>query len=342
MKITWPQVGLVLAGFSAATLGFIIKKNHLDSGYISIGKTEVDLKITVRGTGGRAVKNARIVAYDPDLIILGQTNNDGLLETRSVFNSGKSIVLQADGVAFKMRRDLLIPRSQSYRATVFFDLAEVHGGHATLISTADSESISLVEKRNAEPEWVELDLSALKVEESDKTQFQKNIKTLTLNQPLNTKLKLMCSTLQEIPPLHECIRDLEGKTTYNFLLNKLPLEEKETEQWLTELKNKELPQLSKTPSQLEPLFVIRNKNQKIRAFLNNEPLIEWKTKPKSIIFRSLKDQSEIRSRPLDLTVITESGQVLQKKITLAPKRRFVVTRLPDPIELKLSQRTDRK
>ena len=338
MKIKWNHVALILTGLAAASIGFLIKRNHLESGYVSLGKTEVQLKITVRGTGGRAVKNARISVYDPDFMVIGQTDNNGLLEARALLKSGRSVILQADGIAFKMRRDLLVPRSNLYQASVFFDLAEVHGGNATLISTADTESTSLIEKTAEESEVITIKFNDLKIDNQEKSELEKNIKAFQKSNLDRSKMVLTCSTLQENPALHECTREIESKSAYTFLISQLPQQEKETHDWLTSIISKELTSPSNSLLPNEPLFVVRNKNQKIRAYLDNEPLIEWKSKPNSIFFRTLTDPGKIREKKTELTVITEGGQILQKKIFLPAKRRFVITRLPDSSVLKLSQR----
>lgn len=112
-------VSFALAALVVTGLAIVMKISHLKSGVVSTGKTEVQLNVTVRGTGGRAVRNARVSVFDPDQIVLGKTNDSGVLVLKALMSSGRSLILQVDGIAFKMQRTILIPRSIDFRSSVF-------------------------------------------------------------------------------------------------------------------------------------------------------------------------------------------------------------------------------
>lgn len=340
MKVTWQHVGLVFAGIAAASVGFLAKRQHLETGFVSTGKTEVRIKATVRGVGGRPVKNSKISVFDPEQIILGHTNEDGLLESRALLSSGKSVILQADGIAFKMRRNILIPRSNHYQASVFFDLAEVHEGNATLISSNNSESTSLVSKPTPRPTWLELDFLDLKLEESAKSNLTKSIKLAEESMQNSAKIKLSCQTWQETPPVNECRKEQLNKETHYFLVTQFPGDEKETASWLTFIQTLENFSPSTPIGRDEARFVIRHGNHKIRAYLGDRLLSPWKTKPGSTTYRASAVPSGWQNGKVDLTVLTEGGQVLQKKVTWPPNRKVIVTRIPFEKNMNLSQRKE--
>ncbi|MBM3382647.1 MAG: hypothetical protein FJY29_09435 [Betaproteobacteria bacterium] len=342
MKLTWTHIGLVVMGLASASVGFLIKRYQLESGVVTTGKTEVRLKVTVRGTGGRAVKNAKISAFDPEQIVLGTTNADGVFESRVMLKSGKSVILQAEGIAFKMRRDLLIPRSNVYQATTFFDLAEVHEGNATLLSSHNSDSTSLVNKPTPRPEWIAFDFTALKLDETLKNTLVQNLKKAADSMPLGERIKLACTTLQDAPAVHECARERANGEHFSFLVNQFPNIEKEAETWLSEIRGYENPQLEKKVGNTETVFVVRHGNQKVRVYLENMPLQLWKAKLTSGIYRATPQQRESKNNKIELTVITEENQVLQKRISWPTKRKVIITRLPQTQQLNLSRRDKQK
>jgi hypothetical protein len=329
-------------GLASASIGFLIKRYQLESGVVTTGQTEVRIKATVRGTGGRAVKNAKISVFAPEQIVLGATNADGVFENRVMLNSGKSVILQAEGIAFKMRRDLLIPRANQYQATVFFDLAEVHGGNATLLSSHNTESTSLVLKPTPRPEWLTFDFASLKLDERSKNNFVGQLKKVADSLPAGEHLKLECKTLQETPVLHECTRERRNGDRDSFLVNQFPSSEKDVEAWIAELRTFKLSQLEKKVASNETLFVIRHGGQKIRAYLENVPMQLWKAKPTSGIYRASLHQHQSLSGKIELTVVTETDQVLQKRISWPTKRKVIITRLPHNKTLNLSRRETQK
>lgn len=340
MKVTWQHVGLVFAGIASASVGFLAKRQHLETGVVSTGKTEVTVKATVRGVGGRPVKNSKISVFDPEQIILGHTNEDGLLESRALLSSGKSIILQADGIAFKMRRNILIPRSNQYQASIFFDLAEVHEGNATLISSNNSESTSLVSKPTPRPRWLELDFLDLKLDKNAKSKLTKSLKLAEESMPNSTKIKLSCQTWQETPPVNECRKEILNQEAHYFLVAQFPENEKETASWLTYIQTLEHFPSSTPMGRDEPRFVIRHGNHKIRAYLGDRLLSPRRTKPGSTTYRASTTPSGWQNGKVDLTILTEGGQVLQKRVTWPPNRKIIVTRVPSGNKLNLSQRKE--
>jgi hypothetical protein len=338
MKLTWTHIGLVLMGLASASIGFLIKRYQLDSGLVTSGKTEVRIKVTVRGTGGRAVKNAKISVFDPEQMVLGATNAAGMFESRVMLNSGKSVILQAEGIAFKMRRDLLIPRSTQYQATTFFDLAEVHEGNATLLSAHNSESTSLMPKPTPRPQWITFDFSSLKLEENIKNSLLQLLNNTAEQMVVSESLKLGCKTLQENPPVHECVKEWGHGERFAFLESQFPVNSSDAQTWIGSVKKFDHPQLEKKIGNNETLFVVRHGGQKIRAYLENMPLQLWKAKPTAEIYRAALQQRENINKKIELTVVTEAGQVLQKRITWPTKRKVIITRLPQNQSLNLSRR----
>lgn len=341
MKITWPQIGLVLAGFCAASIGFLLKRHHLESGVVSNGKTDVLFKVTVRGTGGRAVRNAKISVFDPEQMIIGQTNADGLLETRALLSSGKSAVLQADGIAFKMRRDILIPRSNQYQASVFFDLAEVHGGNATLISTTDSESVPLVVKPSPTPDWLSLEMDHVDVDADAKMRIFNAFRDAAADLGTQPKLHISCITRQKIPSLYECTGEQKDQQSQSFLTQQIPATKNDAAVWLSNVNRMKLTAPSALPRQNETLFVVKHSGQKVRAYFGNTPLFEWKSRNGATVFREYSNSKTEPNPSVELTILSEDGQVLQKNISWPTKRKFVVTRIPK-VNLKFSQRNEQR
>ncbi|NBO37291.1 hypothetical protein EBU99_01775 [bacterium] len=339
MKLTWGHVGLIATGFSAATLGVLIKKNHLETGMVSSGKTDVKLRLSVRGTGGRAVKNAKISVFDPIQIFLGQTNEEGVLNTHFLASSGKSIILQAEGIAFKMQRDLLVPRSAQYQSSVFFDLAEVHEGNATIISSANTETTSLVPVTTPEPDRLEIQFEALRTSDEIKLHLKKNLQVNADKLKVPIKSKLSCQTWDSAPLTHECELQVPNRPSVFRLKNQLPFNETDTFQWLssfTENQTDELvhPRFGKS----ETLFSIRHGHQKIRAYLEETPLEVWREKPDTTVFKHDLSKFNLNKNQLELIVLTEHNQVLQRRIARTNSKKIITLRVPNQESLRLSKR----
>jgi hypothetical protein len=328
-----------IAALSIAGFAVVIKRSHLESGFVSAGKTDVNFNITVRGTGGRAVKNARISVFDPEQVVLGITNDNGLLAQKVLVSSGKSLLLQADGIAFKMQRVLLIPRSAAYNATVFFDLAEVHEGNATLLSTENSETTALIKVSTPAPVVVSLELKNNNITADAKVGLQKSINAAALKLGLKTGSRLNCTSLNSSPIVHECELFSDGAAGVFRLVPTLPQSEQIALTWLEDFQNTPEQLNSTKPSRGDFVFNIRHNGQKFRAYLDDKPLNLWKEKTNSSLFRAnLTRLLKERKDEIELTIVTEQQLVLQRKISVKDSKRYHTVRLPAAYNFELSRR----
>ena len=330
---------LAIAALAIAGIAVIIKRSHLESGFVSAGKTEVNLNVTVRGTGGRAVKNARISLFDPEQVGLGSTNEEGLLTQKILVSSGRSLLLQAEGMAFKMQRVLLIPRSANYSATVFFDLAEVHEGNATLLSTENSESTGLVKVSTPVPVVVALELKNSKISDEAKAALEKTINAAALKRGLKAGSHINCTTWDSMPVIHECeLASSPGSAVFR-LFQKFPQSEQSAESWLQEFEVADEQNQFSEPSRDDLVFNIRHNGRGFKAYLDNKPLKLWKEKSNSSLFRvdSSKIWADERGE-IELTIFTEDKQVLQRKISTNNKNKYHIVRIPSDNNLELSRR----
>lgn len=328
MRVSASHIIIFLAGLASASVGFLLKRNHLESGIVSAGKTEVTMRVTVRGTGGRPVKNARISAFDPSQVFLGQTNDDGYLDAKAQLNSGRSIILQAEGIAFKMRRDLLVPRASHYQASIFFDLAEVHEGNATLISSGNSETAKLVPKPMPRPRWLTLDFSGVQLDEGIKSNIINDILSSAEKMNVKEKVSLTCKSIQTVPVSYECQRIGQQANTFRFLTKHLPTKESDASHWLSTSLADENQLLKREISPNETIFVVRNGGQNFRAYLEGRELQFLRARPGTTHLRPQQNPLDSIKKILELVIVTETGLVLQKNVSWPPSRKFIVTRLP--------------
>ncbi|MFZ9520133.1 MAG: hypothetical protein ACO3A4_06610 [Silvanigrellaceae bacterium] len=330
---------LLAAALLIVGLAVVVKRNHLESGYVSAGKTQVNFNITVRGTGGRAVKNSRISLYDPEKIELGITDQNGSLSQKELVNSGRSVILQAEGIAFKMQRVVLIPRSATYNATLFFDLAEVHEGNATLVSAANTESTSLVKVQTPAPTLLSFELQNSKVSNDAKSEMRKWINSAASKLGITSGIRIKCTSWEGSAEIHECgMTTASGKSIFR-LFRTLPLSEQASESWLKDFDSENEPGKEFIPENSDLVFNVRHGGEKFRVYYANKPLVPWKEKKTSNIYRVNKSKMKARENDdSDLTIITESQQVLQRKISSASKKRAYRFRIPNYNGFELSQR----
>lgn len=340
MKLRWTHFAIVFAGLSATSVGYLLKRKHLESGYVSSVNTKVSIKASVRGREGRPVKNARISIFDPTQVVLGATDELGNLETEIAVTSGKSIVIQADGVAFQMRRDILVPRALNYQASVFFDMAEVHEGNATLISTSNSSSIGLMPKPTPAPQESNIltDFSGLNRTPAFVLELEDKVNQVASTPTSFQKFSLACGTLDTTPEIHRCTKGVNGQIGYQFLMKKLPESVEEVETWVNQLKELKTEPLTDKITASEREFVIRHGGHSVDAYVDGFPLRVWKEKSKSTIYRADVRFDQKSKRKVDLTIVTESGQVFQKKIKWPPRRKVIITRIPKKSDTRLSKK----
>jgi hypothetical protein len=320
------------------TLATAIKLNHLRTGLVSSGKTQLELNVTVRGTGGRAVKNANISIYDPEQIHVGKTNDSGFLSKKIQLSSGRSLILQADGIAFKMQRTILIPRSLEYRSSVFFDLAEVHEGNATLLSTENAETTSLVKTPPPVPPTLIFEAINSKIAETTKTQLDKYLNNAAAGLGLAAASQLKCSSWSDAPNLHECFLVVANSETRNRLVTTLPNDESTATTWLKEFLSTENNVYPKKIGKGEILVTVRHNKRKFRLYLWDKPLSVWKERKKSHVFRITADKRVKDSDIPQLTLVTDSGELLQRKITFPSRKRNFFLTVPKSEILNLSKR----
>lgn len=340
MKFRWSHFIFVSSGVIAITIGYLAKRNQLESGYASVGKTSVHIKATVRGTAGRPVKNARISVFDPTQITLGQTDGNGYFETVASLTSGKSVILQADGIAFQMRRDILVPRSLNYQTSVFFDMAEVHEGNATLLSTANAQSTALIPKPTPVPTKPTLitNFSGLNRSPEFVLNLENSVSHASLKNPSSESYSLNCKTLEVTPEVHHCLKSLNETVLYSFLIKTLPDTTAEIDAWVNEVGVLKYDALPEKLSVKERVFVIRHGGHKVEGFIDGIPLRLWKEKSKSNIYRADLKFDHLTKRKVDLTVITETGQVFQRQINWPPRKKVIITRIPKSASTQLSKR----
>jgi len=340
MKFRWSYFFAVSSGLVAITVGYLAKRSQLESGYASLGKTNVHIKATVRGTGGRPVKNARISVFDPNQLTLGVTDDKGYFETVATLTSGKAVVLQADGIAFQMRRDILVPRAINYQTSVFFDMAEVHEGNATLLSTANAPSTALEPKPTPPPAKLTMvtDFSGLNRSPDFVLSLENMMNEAALESKESTDFSLSCRTLEVVPELHRCIKIEPEEVPYTFLLKSLPTNPSETASWLDEVKAIKFETLPEKIDSTERVFVVRHGGHSIEGFIDGVPLRVWKEKKRSNIYRADRRFDQLSKRKVELTIIAESGQVFQKKIAWPPRKKIIITRIPKKTNTRLSRR----
>jgi len=332
-------VSFALAALVVTGLAIVMKISHLKSGVVSTGKTEVQLNVTVRGTGGRAVRNARVSVFDPDQIVLGKTNDSGVLVLKALMSSGRSLILQVDGIAFKMQRTILIPRSIDFRSSVFFDLAEVHEGNATLISTANTETASLVNKPTPIPLTLDLNTQNLKISDESKKSFADLVNFAALQFEPAKKSHARCQSWDSATSPIECELFTSDGKSYSRLFSSLPNTEPLAQAWLKEFFE---PVHNVYPKKLEKndfLFVIRHFNQRYRAYFAGKPLQVWKQKKDSHILRVKLKTEETQNEFSELALITEDGRLLQRKITFPVTKRVFTIRIPNENRIELSKRS---
>jgi hypothetical protein len=340
MKFRWSYFFIVSAGLIAITVGYLAKRSQLESGYASIGKTSVFIKASVRGTAGRPVKNARISVFDPIQQTLGMTDSNGHFETTVSLTSGKAVVLQADGIAFQMRRDILVPRSLSYQTSVFFDMAEVHEGNATLLSSSNAHSTSLAPKPTPTPIKPTLvtDFSRLNRSPDIVLSLENLLSEASLARDEPSDYTLGCKTLEVTPELHQCEKTAKDGFQYSFLLKALPTTLPEAQAWLEELEEAKFEKLSEKIESTERVFVIRHGGHVVEGFVDGYPLRVWKEKKRSNIYRADPRFDQLKKRKVDLTVVTETGQVFQKSLAWPPRKKVIITRIPKKTNSRLSRR----
>jgi hypothetical protein len=300
----------------------------------------VHIKATVRGTAGRPVKNARISVFDPIQVTLGMTDDNGHFETRAQLTSGKAVVLQADGIAFQMRRDILVPRALTYQTSVFFDMAEVHEGNATLLATSNANSTSLAPKPTPPPRKSALvtDFSGLNRTAEFVLSLENMMSEASIAHANPTIFNLSCKTLEVTPELHQCTKHEEKKDPYTFLLKALPATPAEATAWLDTLQGIKFETMPEQIGSTERVFVIRHGGHSVEGFIDGVPLRLWKEKKRSNIYRADLRFDQLKRRKVDLTVITEKGQVFQKKIAWPPRKKVIITRIPKKSDTRLSRR----
>lgn len=335
---------LVFIAVAAAigALATAIKLNHLRSGLVSSGKTQLELNVTVRGTGGRAVKNANISIFDPEQIHVGKTNASGFLSKKIQLSSGRSLILQADGIAFKMQRTILIPRSLEYKSSVFFDLAEVHEGNATLISTENTETTSLVKIPTPTPQTLAFEVVNSKMSEKAKPLLDKYLNDAAVSLGLSAPAQLKCSSWNDAPNLHECFLTSANLDATNRLISSFPDNAGAAELWLKDFLTVEKIVYPKNIGKNEILVTVRHNNRKFRLYLWDKPLSVWKERKKSHVFRVTRDKKIQDSEVPQLTLVTESGELLQRKISFPNRKRNFLLTVPKLELLNLSKRNDPK
>lgn len=339
MKLVTRVIVLVSMAVAVAALAVAVKLNHLETGVVSNGKTEVNLQITVRGTGGRAVKNAVISIFDSEQTVLGKTNNAGTLDTKISVTSGRSLIVQADGVAFKMQRVLLVPRSASYNASLFFDLAEVHEGNATLISTENTESVALMKAPTPTPIVLNFNLEKLTLGAEQKSTLSKLLNETALKLGIKNNSTLTCQSWDANPVIHECnLNNAQNQKITSRLHQNFPNSEQTAQNWLSDFLRLDeyVPAKRLKPDEL--LFIVRNKNQKFRAYLDTHPLSVWKEKKDSVFLKAQVPMASETRNDFELTLITEDGQLLQRKIKSPLRKRVLTVRIPSTPRLDLSKR----
>lgn len=332
-------VFLAVAG-AIGTLATAIKLNHLRTGLVSPGKTQLELNVTVRGTGGRPVKNANISIYDPEQTHIGKTNESGFLSKKIQLSSGRSLILQADGVAFEMQRTILIPRSLEYRSSVFFDLAEVHGGNATLLSTENAETTSLVKIPTPVPATLTFEVSNSKIAEKSKTLLDKYLNEAALRLGFAAPAKLQCSGWNDAPTLHECSLSITNSEEKKRLVRVFPNDGGSAETWLTEFLSAENTVHPKKVEKNEVFVSVKHNERKFRLYLWDKPLTVWKERRKTHVFRIWADKRIQESEEPQLTLVTEGGELLRRKIKFPNRKRNFVLTVPKPEVLNLSKRDE--
>lgn len=328
-------VGITLA---VATLAALVKINHLQSGVVSVGKTEVTLKVTVRGTGGRAVRNAVISVFDPTQQVLGKTNDSGIFATTTPMSSGRSLILQAEGTAFKMQRTVLIPRASNYNSTVFFDLAEVHEGHATLVSTANTDSTKLVRISTPRPFRLGFAVVNAEIPRAQKNSVEDLLSRAAIKLGMTYVSKIHCRSWSGLKPIYECELNADGKTPEYRLFSSFPEKNDEAEQWLNVFNQVDNSVPEKKLAKDELMFVIKHRGLQFRAYLGQSPLTFWKERKTERLFRTRVNESNIEDNHLILTIITENEQLLQRKVSWPRQKRVLSVRIPNLEKMDLSKR----
>ena len=327
---------------SAAGVAVAVKLHHLQSGVVSSGKTEVQLSLTVRGTGGRPVKNAKVSVFDPDQITLGRTNDTGQLSVKEFLTSGRSLVIQVDGIAFQMQRTILIPRSLTYKSSVFFDLAEVHEGNATLLSTADTETASLMPVPQPTPEIppaaLVLDTQKMISAQEQKTKFAELANLAALKEPRAAQSTASCQSLNLPNPVFECELSTSAGYTASRLFAAIPANEADAKLWLESFFEKTPEKFSKSLMKNELVFNVRHHNQKYKAYFGTKPASVWKTKRDSHLLRVQLAEKAKDAGQNELTLILEDGRILQRKIRQPLNKKFFTVRIPASGRLDLSKR----
>lgn len=331
----------VAAAIAVCMLAITMKTYHLNAGIATSGKSDVSLNVTVRGSGGRPVRNAVISVFDSEQKTLGKTDGTGTLSMKVLLTSGRSLILQADGVAFKMQRTILVPRSATYRSSVFFDLAEVHEGNATLISSENSESTSLVKSPVAR-RTLTMKLEKMTLSEESRSSLESLLQQAAPKVGFASNTTLSCQSLESSAMLHECEMVFPTKTSEFRLFQTLPTTPESAETWLKAFLKKNPNSVSNTLLPSELILLIRHNGQKFRAYLDEMPLVFWKEKQDSLIFKNQVNRFPTTPVELNLTVLTDSGKVLQKNIRLPHKNRLHSLRIPrTDVHLELSKREQR-
>jgi hypothetical protein len=345
MKL-WSKIFACICAVAAASvLSFGLKYKHLKTGVVSAGTTEVLLNVTVRGSGGVAVKNANISVYNPHQIVLGKTNERGILSVTTELTSGRSLVLQADGSAFRMQRSLLIPRSQTYSATVFFDLAEVYQGNVTLLSTANSETTALTKIPTPVPSNMSIILEGIKIDENSKSKIINVLQAAARSLIDKRSYELKCHALSAQNVIFECIVSSHGREVSSSLVESLPQSVAEAEKMLSSLVSPPKKISREKKSSNEVYFHVRHQGQTFRAYFGEKRLYTWKENLGETIFS--QDTSEFKSKTSPsmtgtLTLITENNEIFQKTFTLPPLRKKMIVRLPRLHQMNLSKRQSKR
>jgi hypothetical protein len=323
-------------------MAIVVKINHLKTGVVSSGKTEVQLNLTVRGTGGRPVKNAKVSVFDSEQLTLGLTDETGQLSKTELLSSGRSLIIQVEGIAFKMQRTLLVPRSLTYKSSIFFDLAEVHEGNATLISTANTETASLMPLPKQTPEALPLTLTVdtqrVTANQDVKNKFAESANLAAIRIPLAAKSNAICQSLNVPNPVVECELKTSDGNSFSRLLTALPINESEAKMWIENFFDNAPTKFAKNLSKNEVVFVVKHFNQKYRAYFGSKPIEVWKQKKDSHLFRVKVDSNSSLTMPQELLIMTDDGRILQRRIKYPLNKRFITVRIPASERLNLSKR----
>lgn len=337
----WIVQGTLVIVVTLMTIGFArrLKLNHLESGIVTTGQTEVSLSVVVIGTEGKPVKNAVVSVYDPEQRVLGKTDNSGRLTKQIALSSGRSLLIQAEGIAFKMQKRILLPRSRSYQTTVFFDRAEVHSGLATLITTENSET-AILERAAPKPKpklTLDLDFQITNLSEDKLLIVKKRIQSAAQKNKSITNSKLFCRNWKSVFSLYECTLSSKTRPSYSKLFKSFPESEADAESFIKSMTSAVEPILNPLPDADEFLFSFRNNGNDFRAYLGEEQLIPWKSKEQKSVFRSIYPKSLLLIEKPELTVITENGYIFQKKLNFEKNNRVISIKLPREDGLKLSK-----